>query len=96
MSTNSTGNRLYFYNCEHEPWQCHKHSKTFLRGRIGKTNCVFENTPPPHFGLDVVCKIGGGGGGGGGGCSVLTGHYGTCIAFCVLLFRAFAFGYELL
>ena len=46
-----------------------------MRGRIVKTNCIFENTPPPHFGLNVVCKMGGGGGGGGGG--VLTGHYGS-------------------
>ena len=31
----------------------------FLRGHIIETNCIFENTPPPHFGLDVVYKIGG-------------------------------------
>ena len=30
-----------------------------LRGCIIETICVFENTPPPHFGLDVVYKIGG-------------------------------------
>ena len=57
MTTNSTGNRLYFCNCEHEPWQCHK--QNFLRGRIIKTNCVLKNMPPPLFGLDVVYKIGG-------------------------------------
>ena len=59
MTTNSTGDRLYFCNCEHEPWQCHKRSKTFCGGRIIETNCVLENTPPPLFGLDVVYKIGG-------------------------------------
>ena len=44
-----------------------------------KTNCVFENTPPPHFGLHVhaVYKMGGGGGGGG----VLMGHYGMVLTF---------------
>ena len=29
MTTNSTGDRLYFCNYEHEPWQCHKRSETF-------------------------------------------------------------------
>ena len=24
MTTNSTGDRLYFCNCEHEPWRCPK------------------------------------------------------------------------
>ena len=69
MATNSTGNCLYFCNCEHEPCQCHKHPRKrskCLRGRIVETNCKFENTSPPHFGLDIVCKIGGGGGRGGG------------------------------
>ena len=50
--------------------------KNFLRGRIVETNCIFENTPPPHFALDVVYKVGRGGGG-GGGRGVLTGDYST-------------------
>ena len=52
MTTNSTGDRFYFCNCEHEPWQCHKRSKTLE----GASNCVRENTPPPIFELDVVYK----------------------------------------
>ena len=28
MTTNSTGDRLYFCNCEREPWQWHKRSET--------------------------------------------------------------------
>ena len=59
MITNSTGDHLY---CEHEPWQCHNscvRSKKFSRGRIVEANYILESTPPPHFGLDVVDKMGG-------------------------------------
>ena len=34
-------------------------SKNFLRGRIVEANCILESTPPPHFGLDVLYKMGG-------------------------------------
>ena len=34
-------------------------SKNFSRGRIVEANCIFESTPPPHFGLDVVYEMGG-------------------------------------
>ena len=34
-------------------------SKNFSRGRIVEANCIPESTPPPHFGLDVVYKMGG-------------------------------------
>jgi len=59
MITNSTGDRLY---CQHEPWQCHNcaRSKNISRGRIVEANCILKTTPPPHFGLDVVYKMGGG------------------------------------
>ena len=30
------------------------------RGRMHKTNWIFEQTPPPHFCLKVLCKKGGG------------------------------------
>ena len=66
MMTTNSGDRLYFCNCEHESWQC-RHSlcsrKKYLRGRIVETSRIFENTPPPHFGLDVIYKMEGGGGG---------------------------------
>jgi len=34
-------------------------SKNFSGGRIVEANCILESTPPPHFGLDVVYKMGG-------------------------------------
>ena len=53
-------------------------SKNFSRGRIVEANCILESTPPPHFGLDVVYKMGGGG--------VLTGHYGNSyVEHCLIL-----------
>ena len=67
MTTNSTGDNLYCCNCEHEPWQCHNSVVYVAKGRIIETNCIVENTPPPHFALDVVHKMGEG---------VLTGDYG--------------------
>ena len=54
MTTNSTGNRFYFFNCEHEPWQCHKRIAKLYEGAYIETNCILENTPPPCFGLAVV------------------------------------------
>ena len=33
--------------------------KNVSRGRIVEANCILESTPPPHFGLDVVYKMGG-------------------------------------
>ena len=52
--------------------------QNFWRGCIVETNCIFNNTPPLHFGLDVVYKmyVCAGGGGGGG---VLTGDYSTTL-----------------
>ena len=59
MITNSTGDRLY---CEMNLGSviivCVR-SKNFSRGRIVEANCILESTPPPHFGLDVVYKMGG-------------------------------------
>ena len=54
------GRSLYFCNCEHELWQCHNSVVYVAKGRIIETNCIVENTPPPHFALDVVHKMGGG------------------------------------
>ena len=77
MTTNSTGIVCIFVTVNMNLCTSLCTQQNFWRGRIVKTNCIFDNTPPPHFGLDVVYKMLGGGGGGGGG--VLTGDYGTTL-----------------
>ena len=47
--------------------------------RLDKSNWIFKYTPPPHFWLKVVCKMGGGEGRGGGG-GIFSGGYSTCIS----------------
>ena len=46
-------------------------SKNFSRGRIVEANCILESTPSPHFGLDVVYKMGG----------RINGTLGTCMSY---------------